>query len=148
MDTRCHTMKKKYLLIILIAVFLGMGIAAVLYSLLHSPAALLERRTVYVDVTVVDYSIVGFNANASALNFGRVPLGGYAKKWLMLENTYPFPVKVTALVSGNITPFLSSSNYTFSLEPGQVANISVSVSPFNATPAHYEGYLAYDFFKK
>jgi len=139
------TNKKRIILYVILAVFIGITIATFLYVWRESLGPL-TTKTVYMDVTVVDGGLVGFNVNTSALNFGRVPAGGYAKKWIVVRNDYSYPVKIVTMISGNITPFISSSNYTFYLGPGQYENVSVSCSP-NLLAGYYEGYLGYDIYK-
>ncbi len=68
---------------------------------------------------------IGFAAQISELNFGRLPLGGRSTKFIDVSNQFNSPAKLRLVMSGNITPFLDLSSEEMILGPLESGQISV-----------------------
>ncbi len=68
---------------------------------------------------------IGFAAQTSELNFGRLPLGGRSTKFIDVSNQFNSPAKVKLEMRGNITSFVDLSNEEMILGPFESGQISI-----------------------
>lgn len=49
----------------------------------------------------------GFDVNSTALTFGSIVVGGSSTRSVLVNNSYPFPVRVKPEIEGNIEDFVT-----------------------------------------
>ena len=140
-------MKKRHVLYLALAVFVGASLALLLYTafFMRGPA---ETKVVYASFTLSEGKLVGIDLNGTALTFGSMPSGSSGRRYLILSNSYPYAVRLKTYSSGNISSHLSLSDYDFSLAPGEVKNLTITATAPTGPPAFYDRYVAFAFFKK
>ncbi|MEK6894135.1 MAG: hypothetical protein AABX10_01600 [Nanoarchaeota archaeon] len=60
----------------------------------------------YDTTAFVTYDVAGFDVNTSAITFGSIVPGGTSTRSLIVNNSYPFPIKVDPEVDGSIEKIL------------------------------------------
>lgn len=60
----------------------------------------------YDTTAFVTYDVAGFDVNTSVITFGSIVPGGTSTRSLMVNNSYPFPIKVEPEVKGSIEKIL------------------------------------------
>ena len=101
-----------------------------------------ERVRYPANVTVVspDSETVGFDIEKHSLNFGVIPAGGGAGRFLDIRNPENRVIKIRIETHGNISDFITLSESEIVLEPGEERSIQVSFDPEDATePGEYSG---------
>jgi hypothetical protein len=133
--------EKKIMLVASIVMFVIMaGIFALTLMHYWSYWFGLEKWNLYTYVNVTS-DRGGFDLNNTALTFGKIPLGGAAKRYIEIDNTHPFPIEVEISSEGTISPMLVY-NESVIIDKGVAENISFSaVSTRNTTLGFYDGFV-------
>ncbi|MFH1072049.1 MAG: hypothetical protein V1743_01315 [Nanoarchaeota archaeon] len=141
-------MKRTHLILLIILLFfLASFLTTLLYFKLHF-STLIEKKIVLMNLEITDQNLLGFDVNTTYLNFGHVPLGGYAEKRITISNNNAFPIKSMVVVNGNISRFVGLSYPTYIFQPGETMNLSVTIDPGEGPVGKYDGILEVFFFRK
>ncbi|MBM3231915.1 hypothetical protein FJZ21_00855 [Candidatus Pacearchaeota archaeon] len=80
----------------------------------------------YDTTAFVTYDVAGFDVNTSSITFGSIVPGGTSTRSLIVNNSYPFPIKVEPKVDGSIRRILSFDQTI--IEPYQTSKVYLTVS--------------------
>lgn len=134
--------KPKLILLILLTIIIAAALNAI---------TLLENRKVYqteelgIFVKVSNYT--GFNVDTDAIYFGTLPNSGKATRIVQIANS-DRESKVTLSATGKAAEWITLPNQTLLLQPGETANIPVSIAiPPNAPEGNFGGRLLIRFLK-
>jgi hypothetical protein len=84
--------------------------------------------------------LIGVTVETWNLNFGTIPAGNRARRYIVLTNNKDERVKVNFNVYGNITPMISFSKNNFLISKNENLTITVSLITTNTTsPGNYSG---------
>ena len=101
-----------------------------------------ERVRYPANATVVspDSDMVGFDMEKHSLNFGVIPAGGGAGRFLDIKNPENRVIKIRIETHGNISEFITLGESEIILEPGEERSVEISFDPEDATePGEYSG---------
>jgi hypothetical protein len=143
---KTRRIKNQHIIYFAIAIVLGISLAFLLYTTLYLPVPV-ETQTVYTSFIATENSTVGIDLNGTALTFGRLPQGSSGKRYMVIANYYPYPVKLKTYSSGNISQYLVLSDYNFTLQPGEEKNLTIAANAPLHAPGIYDGYIRFVFFK-
>lgn len=86
-------------------------------------------------------SVMGFDVNASALNFGTIPPTGTGSRDIVIRNEDDYSKRVGIRFFGEAARWTYTENSSFILEPYERQEIPVKVSvPENAASGSYSGF--------
>ncbi|OIO64380.1 hypothetical protein COY28_06435 [Candidatus Woesearchaeota archaeon CG_4_10_14_0_2_um_filter_57_5] len=126
-------MRSASLALLLAAVF---ALSASMTALAHYRYTVLDDRIIPAQVQVAEK--IGFDVNGSMLRFGMVRPGGCGMRFVDVNHSYPFPVKVNVKGRGNMSNWITTQDIL--LEQGQQKRVTISVCPPDGTPyGNYSG---------
>lgn len=103
----------------------------------------LHEEVFYTSVNVVDESVIGFNVDNSALNFGTISKGGSSIRKIAIDNKYDFPVIAIIDVEGDIEQLLNFDR-EFYIDKYEKKSISFSViADYNVSEGNYSGNISF-----
>jgi len=92
---------------------------------------------------------LGFDVNKSALSFGRVPPGSDSSRGVRIDSDYSFPVRVLIFASEEVASYLSTSQESFVIEPGESAGIPFVLSiPEDMAMGNYSGNVKFELWRE
>lgn len=80
----------------------------------------------YDTTAFVTYDVAGFDVNTSVITFGSIVPGGSSTRSLMVNNSYPFPIKVEPKIEGDIEKIITFEETI--IEPYQLSKFYLTVS--------------------
>jgi hypothetical protein len=83
----------------------------------------------YPTTAFVTQDTLGFDVNSTAITFGNVIVGGSSSRSILVNNSYPFAVKVKPNFSGNIASLISYEPLI--VGPYSVSKLYLTISPTN-----------------
>ena len=107
--------------------------------LFYAKEGIIRTETIQMDFEVAN--LMGINADPDALHFGINAPGNNIQRWLVINNTYPHPVRITIRLTGEAGKHVIVDT-DFTLEPGEGREITVMVSiPKDLPYGKYTGAL-------
>lgn len=98
------------------------------------------------DVRFMVGDSVGLDINASSLTFGRVLPGTVSSRVVFVDNPYDFPVEVIVFIDPVVSPYLTTAEPSFTIEPFSRYNASFTLYvPSGTAFGSYEGSLRFEF---
>ncbi len=80
----------------------------------------------YSSTAFVTKDLAGFDLNSSSITFGSIALGGSSTRNILINNSYPFSVRVKPYVEGDISKII---NYSYlEVEPYQSSKFQLTIS--------------------
>lgn len=80
----------------------------------------------YPTTAFVTYDTAGFDVNTSAITFGSIVPGGTSTRTLIVNNSYPFPIRIEPKIDGSIEKILSFKPTI--VEPYQTSKFYLTIS--------------------
>ena len=118
-------MSKKDKIIIFVFIIFILSLISFVFSI-YLKTSTLKHEIIPMSVTFGDRH--GFNlTKENVLSLGLIPQGTSAERRMIIENTYFFPIKVSLIPEGDITPFL---NYPEFIYLDKKENVSVEIGVF------------------
>ncbi len=117
--------KKKTEKLGLVLIFLLIFFSILFLFLLISNLLILDKKQIFTNVIVSNYS--GFDLNSTALKFGFVERGQSAQRSVIIKNDFDKKAKIIIKIKGNISDFLIVSENNFFLEKNQSKEIDFSI---------------------
>ncbi|MBR9703816.1 hypothetical protein GOV12_00255 [Candidatus Pacearchaeota archaeon] len=135
--------KKRKMIVIISLIVIIVILSVFLYSNWIDSMSLFETQEFEAHVEVSN--IHGFEVNGTALKFGTLPLGGLAKKSLVIKNDHEGYSRIKIFAKGKIRNFLNVSENGFVLAPNQSKEIVFRVRiPKNAEFGNYTGKVVFE----
>ena len=126
-------------LLILVIILISFSIIANIYK---TKEQIVEIEEVYMSMEFDNTLIAGFDANKTALTFGKIPLGSTSKRSFTVNNDLEFPVKIRIEKEGDISPYILISDASFNLDITEEIEIIVLATPIRGIEEKkYEGTL-------
>ena len=134
-EIRKHDSSWTKLILILLLVFI---IGAAITTTFYFNYKIIDYFIVNTSVKVADYPVAGLNADTDSLIFGKTYPGGGGTRYFDLQSKEHALVIIK--VKGEMASFLTFSNNSFIIEPGEVRNIAAYLEiPKTAKPGNYSG---------
>ena len=84
------------------------------------------KKSLFPASVMVTKELGGFDVNSTALTFGSITLGGSSTRAVLINNSYPFPVRVKSKVEGPISELIGSDFLV--IWPNETSRFSFTVS--------------------
>jgi len=89
----------------------------------------------------------GIDLDTSVVAFGMVVPGGSATRELKIDNSHPYPIRVSLFASSNINKFISA-DYNFTISPGESRLLPVTLFvPKETQEGEYDGKLTVSLYR-
>lgn len=133
----------RFVLVIICMALISMGAVMLLYS----QTKIIESRNIPFNVSV-ENRVVGFVAEATMpLQFGTVPPGSGAKRWVNLTNNKEFPVSILVKGFGEAGRWIQQTEKV--IEPGKTEKYELNILvPEDAASGDYNGTIKVYVIKK
>lgn len=119
---------------------LAIVVTALLTTAMYVADTAKNSSTMRMDLTVSD--TLGFNIDADAVHFGRVPPGQASIKTITLNNTRATPRVADLQAEGVLGSWIAVSDNHFLLQPGEYRSINLTATvPENTSYGTYTGTL-------
>lgn len=106
------------------------------------------ERIYYQDIHVKVAGNIGLNADTDAIWFGKLMPGSSGERGVFLTNNATYPLKVTIIVKGKVTDWITISHNNFVLEPSSVQKVIFEAkAPMDASYGNYTGRAKFIFKK-
>jgi hypothetical protein len=126
---------KVTLLLILVAACV---LVSVIGALLFQRWYVVDVKSIPIEVTVTNTSLLGFNTGTDKLYFGTTNPGGISDRTAAIVTSYESIVTVS--VAGQVDGWVSVSENNIRMIPNEPRDIRVRLRvPENATPGNYTG---------
>lgn len=97
---------------------------------------IIEKKKIYASLTVYDH--YGFDVNPYNLTFGMLMPGSTARKELIIENRYNFPIKVKIIPKQDMKKFIEIKEHVISVNKTEKITVSAYV-PADTPYGNYSG---------
>jgi|SRR3989338_4594066 len=84
------------------------------------------KESLFQASVAVTRDLEGFDTNSTALTFGSIPLGGSSTRAILINNSYPFPVRAKPYIEGPISELISYNSLI--IRPSEASRFSFTVS--------------------
>jgi len=119
---------------------LGLAIIAVAGTLGYARYAVLETKTLPMDLTVAD--TLAFNLDTDAIHFGKIPAGFEGIKNVTITNNRGIPVRAEITADGALAAWLGVDATPVLIQPRSNHTVVLTASVPKETPlGKYEGTL-------
>ena len=126
-------------LLILVIILISFSIIANIYK---TKEQVVEIEEIYMSMEFDNTIIAGFDANKTALTFGKIPLGSTSKRSFTVYNDLEFPIRIKIEKEGDISPYILISDASFNLDIAEEREIIVLATPAEGIEEKkYEGKL-------